>query len=225
MQSHARRAKRDRDRPGRLRGRAVVPHPSRRNDPCCRGRRLHARARRGARERRRARDRWRRGRPGPSTHRRRRIERLQAPHPTRRDSRECPRSTLSARHPANGLVLTCAAQRPPSTGRDRSYAARRHGAKIVPLGCARCSTLLGSSLRGNLMLMEGALIDTMILSYLAEAMAGDYDPKRDPDSALREERVAAFRLFLWCRVGVGTTAVEQAMRTLDAGQRTRLERL
>ncbi len=85
--------------------------------------------------------------------------------------------------------------------------------------------MLRGRLPGNFSPMEIALLDTMILSYLAEAMAGDYDPKRDPDVKLREERVAAFRLFLWCRVGVGKTAVEQAMRTLDAGHRRRLQQL
>jgi hypothetical protein len=69
------------------------------------------------------------------------------------------------------------------------------------------------------------LLDTMVLSYLAEAMSGYYDPVLDPDDLLRAERVAAFRLFLWASVGVGETAVKQATRTKDAAWRARLDRL
>ncbi len=65
----------------------------------------------------------------------------------------------------------------------------------------------------------------MILTYLAEAMAGDYQPDRDADSALRNERVAAFRLFLWHRLGVGETAVKQSQRTLSSEWLERLDRL
>lgn len=84
------------------------------------------------------------------------------------------------------------------------------------------SGLLGGTRDATL---RRVLLDTMILSYLAEAMAGDYDPRLDADDALRDERVAAFRLFLWASVGVGETAVEQATRTRDAAWRSQLDRL
>ena len=67
------------------------------------------------------------------------------------------------------------------------------------------------------------LVDSMILSYLADAIAPGYRP--DSDDALDQERVAALRLYFWDRLGVGQTAVEQSERTPDPDHRNRLDHL
>ena len=53
------------------------------------------------------------------------------------------------------------------------------------------------------------MVDNMILSYLAHAMAVGYDPTND-DKALAEQKVAALRLFLWTDLAVGETAWSRA---------------
>jgi hypothetical protein len=42
-----------------------------------------------------------------------------------------------------------------------------------------------------------AAIDSQTVTYLAEAIHGEYDPKTDGDPALREERIAVFRSMLY----------------------------
>lgn len=65
----------------------------------------------------------------------------------------------------------------------------------------------------------------MIVDYLMEALAGRYDPEVDPDPALREERVAAARLYLWSTgLGITETAVQQGRAIPNPGRRETIDR-
>jgi hypothetical protein len=68
------------------------------------------------------------------------------------------------------------------------------------------------------------LLDNMVLSYLAKAMAEAFEPS--PEDKLDAERVAALRLLLWTNeLGVGVTARNEAFRAPDPIHRAELVRL
>ena len=68
------------------------------------------------------------------------------------------------------------------------------------------------------------MLDTMILSYLEDAMTVGYDPTTDHQT-LAEQKVAALRLFFWTDLAVGETAVAQSQRARDPARRVELDRL
>jgi hypothetical protein len=64
-------------------------------------------------------------------------------------------------------------------------------------------------------------LDSNILSYLVEAMASGYEPNRDDDGDLREERVAALRIFLYVgNLFVTPTAHREAEMISDPVKRS-----
>jgi len=67
-------------------------------------------------------------------------------------------------------------------------------------------------------------LDSMVLSYLAHAMAPGYEPGRDPD--LDSERIAALRLLMVTSgLGVGNTAAREALETPDHVHRVEIQLL
>ena len=67
---------------------------------------------------------------------------------------------------------------------------------------------------------KSVLVDNMILSYLAMAIAGNYQPEPG------EERVASLRLFIWgADLGVSETPLSQSQKTPDPEHREELDRL
>jgi hypothetical protein len=64
-------------------------------------------------------------------------------------------------------------------------------------------------------------LDSNVLSYLVEAMATGYDPKEDNHAALRDQRVAAFRIFLYVgNLFVTPTAHREAETISDQARRS-----
>lgn len=66
------------------------------------------------------------------------------------------------------------------------------------------------------------MVDSMILSYLEAATAVGYQPQDDP-THLRDERIAAVRLFLWDELAVGEPAIRQCRAISDPETRARLD--
>lgn len=66
-------------------------------------------------------------------------------------------------------------------------------------------------------------LDGNVISYLVDAMSGNYDPKFDPDPVIRRERVAALKIFLYASqpngLYVPPTASAEIARIPDAARR------
>ena len=66
-------------------------------------------------------------------------------------------------------------------------------------------------------------LDTNVLDYFVRAMTEGYDPESDPDPVLAQEKVAAFRVFLFVdAVVVGPTVSEEIENTRHPGFRQQL---